>query len=98
MNIVIKSHKFELVKSRILFQIINAVFLDKNVPKTTFPVQKQTFEHHHQIQHIRISPGTKFHIKQAILILWTKFVQKGYFPSKARQMNITIEFRISELV
>ena len=32
------------------------------------------------------------------MIFWTKFAQKEYFTSNARQMNITIEFNIFELV
>ena len=32
------------------------------------------------------------------MIFWTKFVQKGCFPSKMEKVNITIEFCISELV
>ena len=47
---------------------------------------------------VRISLGTKFRLKQTILIIWTKFFQKGYFQSKAEKLNITIEFCIFELV
>ena len=98
MNIVIKSRKLEFVKSRISSQINNVVFLDKNCPKTAFSVQKRKLEHNHQIQHIRIGLVTKFHLKQTILHFWTNFTQNEYFRSKATQINITMEFSISELV
>ena len=41
---------------------------------------------------------TKFHLKQIILICWTKFAQKYYFLSKARQLKITLKFGIFELI
>ena len=31
-------------------------------------------------------------------VFWTDFAEKGYFPSKAGQMNINIEFSLFELV
>ena len=40
---------------------------------------------------------TKFCLKQTMFIFWTTFAKKGCFPSKAEQMNITIEIRIIEL-
>ena len=39
------------------------------------------FEHHHWI-----------HLKQSILIFWTKFAQKGYFQTKSEKINITIKW------
>ena len=42
--------------------------------------------------------GTKFQLKLTILTFWTNIVQKGYFQSKTENVNITIEFRIFELV
>ena len=42
--------------------------------------------------------NTKFHFKQTILNFGTKFAPKGYFKSKTKGMNISIEFYIFELV
>ena len=39
-----------------------------------------------------------FHLKQTVLIFWTKFTQKGYYQSKAEKVIITIECSIFELV
>ena len=40
-------------------------------------------ENHHQIPHIRISLGSKFHLQQIILIFWNKFAtKKESFRSK----------------
>ena len=36
-------------------------------------------EHHHLIQHIQISLGTKFKLKLTILISSIRFAQKGFF-------------------
>ena len=36
-------------------------------------------KHHHWILDIRISLGTKFQLKLAVLNFWTKFAQKGCF-------------------
>ena len=73
------------------------MFFGLNLPKRVFLVKERKFEHHHRILHIRVFLGTNFHLKPAIIILWTKFAQKGYFPSKAGQMNIAIKFIIFEL-
>ena len=49
-----------------------------------------------------MNPDAKFQLKQIILIVWSKFAQKGdqkgYFYSKRENLNIPIEFRIFELV
>ena len=37
-------------------------------------------------------------LNQTILLFWNNFVQKGYFPSKIRQINITIEFTMFKLI
>ena len=77
----------------------NFKFLDQIYPKRVFPVQSRTNERLHRIQHICISLGNKkFHLKQIILSIWTKFAQKGYLWSRTGQMNITTEFSILELV
>ena len=54
-------------------------------------------EAHHWIPHIRISPDTKYQPKLTILIFWTRFAQKGFFWSKTKKVNITMEFCIFEL-
>ena len=48
---------------------------------------KNKFEHHHQIQHIRIILCTNFYFKQPMFMFRTKFSQEKYF-----------EFSIFELV
>ena len=40
----------------------------------------------------------KFQLKLIILIFWTKFTQKVYFPSKTEKVNTAIELWIFELV
>ena len=76
----------------------NFGFLDQIFPKTVFPFKNRKNEHHHWILHAKISVGTKFQLKVTILMFWTKFAQKGYFHSKTKKMNITIEFCMFELV
>ena len=56
------------------------------------------FEHHHWILYIQIILGTKFQLKLTILMFWTKFAEKGCFPSKNKKLNTTIDFWIFELV
>ena len=59
--------------------------------------QKTANADHHQVQHIRISLDTNFHLKQTILKFWTEVAQ-GYFWSKTEKLCITIGFSIFELV
>ena len=33
-------------------------------------------EHHHRIQHNRISPDAKFHLKQTIMIFWGQILRR----------------------
>ena len=47
---------------------------------------------------IGINLDAKFHFKQSILNFMTKFAQKGYFRSKMKKVNITIQFAIFELI
>ena len=51
----------------------------------------KTNDHCHQIQHIGISLGTTFYLKQAILIFFTKFAEKGCFPSKQDKWALGIK-------
>ena len=37
-------------------------------------------------------------LELTIPILWTKFAQKGYFQSKTKKVNITVESCLFELV
>ena len=76
----------------------NFHFLDQISPKRVFPIKNRKSEHDHLILHAQISVGSKFQLKLIILIFWTKFAQKGYFHSKTKKMNITIEFCMFELV
>ena len=43
-----------------------------------------------------MSVGTKFQLKQTILIFWTKYAQQGH--SNTEKVNITIEFSMFELI
>ena len=47
--------------------------------------KKRKGEHHHRIQHIQSSLGTKFTLKQTILNFWAKFAPKKYFLSKKQK-------------
>ena len=40
------------------------------------PPQKKGVFCHHRIQYVQISLSTPFHLKQKILIFWTKFAKK----------------------
>ena len=71
--------------------------MDQIYPKKEVSDLKQKSEHRHWTLHIRISLGTKFHLKLRIMIFSTKFPQKGCFPSRIEKVNTTIEFRIFEL-
>ena len=58
----------------------NFDFSDQVCPRKVFPVKNGKSEYHHSILHFRISLGTKCQLKLIILIFWTKFAEKGYFP------------------
>ena len=66
----------------------------------TLHVEYGKSEHHQGILHIgiRISLGTKFQFKLAILIPWTKFSQKWYFRMETMKLKYNIEFCRFELV
>ena len=42
--------------------------------------------------------GNKFQLKLTILTFWAVIAQKGFFQSKTKKVNTTIEFCILELV
>ena len=71
-------------------------YFGQNLLKKGISGWKRKSEHHHWILYVRISPGAKFQLKLTILIIWTKFTQKGYFRLKLEKMNITIELCIFE--
>ena len=48
--------------------------------------------------HVPISLVNKFQLKLTILIFWNKFAQKEEFRLETKNVNITIEFSIFELV
>ena len=50
--------------------------MDQIFPRRTYIIRNKKSEHHHWIQHIRISLGTKFQLQLAILTFWIKFIQK----------------------
>ena len=53
--------------------------------KRVFLVENRKNECHHWILHIWISLGTKFQLKLAILIFWTRFAKKVYLQPKKRK-------------
>ena len=69
-----------------------------NLPKKGISGRNKKSKQHQWIQHIRISLGVKFHLKLTILTFWTKLSQTGYFRLKTKNVNITIELCIFELV
>ena len=48
-----------------------------------FNFRGRTNEHCHQIEHIGINLGAKFHFKQTVLISWIKYAQR-VFPVEDR--------------
>ena len=84
-----------------IFKILLVHYMDwsqMNLKHTTISGRnwkKKTY--HHLILHIGISLGAKFQLKQAILIFWIKFAQKGYFRSKTEKVSTIIEFCMFEL-
>ena len=60
-------------------------------------MENEKTEDRYWIVHIRIRVGTKFQFTLISLTFWTIFAQKGYFQSKAENVNITNEFCIFEL-
>ena len=92
------STKFHL---KLLILIFSTKFAQKRIsgqkPKKWTSQKQKKSEHHHWILHIPIGLAIKFQLKLIILILWTKFAQKGYFRSKTKKANITIEFCIFQL-
>ena len=53
-------------------------FWDQIFPKRVFLVQNRKSSHHNWILHIWLRLGSKFQVKLAILISWTKFAQNWY--------------------
>ena len=77
-GLIIKFSIFELVWGPSF--ILNRQFwlFQPYLSKTGIPSPNRTNEHHYQIQHIWISLGCKFHLKQIIIVFWTKFSQKWW--------------------
>ena len=89
---LVKIGKKQLMNSAYFeFLVPNFSFKDKLCPKRVVPVKNRKSEQHHQILHIQISLGTKFHLKLTILIFWTKFAQKGISNLNQKKMNTTIK-------
>ena len=55
-----------------------------------YMVKNRKSEHRYWILHIRISLGTKFQLKRTILILWTKFAQKGLSLASWAHFTLTL--------
>ena len=56
---------------------LNNFFDTKYARKGYFPSKRRN--EHHRIQRIGIGLGTKFQLKQAVLIIWTKPARRGYY-------------------
>ena len=74
-------------------------FFGPILPKKLFPVKNWKREHH-WIPHIQISLGTKFELILTILIVLTRFTQKGFIWSKTEKwtphiFNIILHIQIS---
>ena len=64
-----------------------------------FPIRLKTKSEHLQwILRIWIRLGRKFHYKQSILNLGTKFAKNRYYQAKAEKRKMTIELYIFQLV
>ena len=50
-----------------------------------FPVQSRTNENYYRFQHIPISQGTKYHLKQVVLIFGGNLPKKGIFDPKHKK-------------
>ena len=72
-------------------------FFEQNLSKRLFSLRKKENKHHHQIKHIFISLGTKSHLNQIILLLWTKFESQGYFRSKRKNLKSSSDSAYSNL-
>ena len=68
--------------------------MDQICPKKIFLVENRESEHRHWILPIQISLVSKLQLKLTIMILWTKFAQKGYFLLETEKMIITIDLCI----
>ena len=90
--------KLRFLKIRLLVTRQKCLLKQFGFFRTYLPmnVQNRKSKHHHQIQHIRISLGFKFHLKQTVLILCGKFAQKCYYRSTIENMYITIKFILFE--
>ena len=62
-------------------------FPGPNLPKKGIFDQSGKSEHHHCIPHIQITRSTKFHFKQTILNVGTKFAKNLNFRSKTKKIE-----------
>lgn len=87
--LITRGNKFHLNRTILLFQT--------NYPKKGISVHKEKSSTlpPSSAHSIRINLCTILHLKKIILIFFTKFPQKGYFSSKTEEINVTIEFHIS---
>ena len=89
-----KKAKLNITTEFYIFTILN--FGTKFAQKRYFRSKTKKSEHHRCILHIWISLGTKFQLKLAILIFWTK--PKKCFQLEAKKVSITIAFCIFEIL
>ena len=97
-NITIEFYIFDLVQVSNFSFNWQFWFLEPNLPQKGISGRKQKNWTLPFNSHIRVSLGTKFHVKLLILIFWTKFTWKGYFRSKTEKVSATIGFSIFEFV
>ena len=88
MNIAIKSSISELNSVPNLNLNKQIWFFRQNLLRKRISRPKYYKWTNHQIQHIRISPGTSFHRKQRILTFWNKFTKKGLSHPKQGKLTL----------
>ena len=102
--------KAKKVKITIEFYIFELVYVPNSslnwqlwsfwpdLPKKGVSRLKMKKWRHQWILHIRISLGTKLHLKLKTLCFFVQICPKWCFPSKTGKVNTTIEFCIFEIV
>ena len=77
MNNTNKFSKLQLRSVTQVQHIQTVLIFRQNLPEKGIPGLNKKNRQHHRIQHIRNLESSKFHLKQSILIFWTKFAEKN---------------------
>ena len=87
MNITIEFSTFKLILEP-CFIIIRQFYLSGlKLLKKDISLSNRTNEHHHRIQQIWISLGTKFHLKQTILIFGPNLAKNSIFSPEQKKFT-----------